>query len=307
MLTKLDHFLNHWFDGLLRPVRITQNNPQIAKLGDSNIVVWPESKNKHKRVYLLIPDNLMLNSPIPTTQGQNTAHDLVEQLLPFKNDEVFATSDTDTLLAVLKSDIESHLSQTNEFGKKLSGIVFNLDDKYHFVDTTALKQRASLSLKMLAALLAGLLMFYGSHFWLHNKNEQQITSLRQTLSQLKTSNIELENFDLTLTGATVDTTLSGLYQTNKLLNLNSKVDQISLRSTTVGLELVMDATSASAIDQLTKFSTNEHFEEVDFVSAISQNTFDSNERYRLIATFKSSVEETPKSTNVKAGVNQDEE
>ena len=69
----------------------------------------------------------------------------------------------------------------------------------------------------------------------------------------------------------------------------------------------MDATSASAIDQLTKFSTNEHFEEVDFVSAISQNTFDSNERYRLIATFKSSVEETPKSTNVKAGVNQDEE
>jgi len=304
MLRKLDQFLNQWLDGLLRPFSFAVQNRQIAKLEDSSTIVWP--KKKSKRVYLSVPNHLMLNTPISPALRGDSISNLVEQLLPFQNDEVFATSDANTLFAVLKSDIEIPLSQTNEFGKSLSGIVFSHNKALHFVDTIATAQTRPTSLKLGSAFLAGLLLVLACLYWMHKKNEQHINSLKQTIAQLETSRAEFESLNLNLAGATLDSVLSGLSKTNELLNLNSKVDQISLRSVSNNLELILDATSVSAIDQLTRISDDENFEEVDFVSAISQNTLDSNERYRLIATFNSVAAEVQNSTKQRLGAQQDD-
>lgn len=310
MNNKIQNFLKAWWAGLSAPWRTSTPRLALVKIDPLNgALIW--NKDDSEAVYLEVPDSLILGSAIAHKDQHQDPEQLISHALPFNAEELYVTINAEKLQAVLRSDIAPFLDQIGPRGQKIIGLVFAGENHQATIQLCAEEQNTSLANRINLASLVFLGLIVGCYFWVTQNNQQEIESLKSTLTQLNTNlNTALGNTPLSaelyaelggksgaesmlsLKGAHLDHVIKSLSALNEALANDTKVDQLSLQSTSDGLNLVFDAQSKSAAEQLSRFDQNPHFKNPDFISAISSNTDNSIERFRLISSFRAKQDVT---------------
>lgn len=283
----IQNFLDRWWTGLSAPWIKSSTKIDTVRIDQTNnAIIW--NKGVDKKTYLEIPDSLILNSSIATHDQQYDTEQLISKVLPFSVEELYVAIRADQLMAVLKSDLTQFLDQVGPQGEKITGLVFQKGTHQAHIDLYAKETKNSLINKLNLIGLTLLICLVGAYFWLTQNNQQKINTLEDTLTKLN-ANLNTQSTTLPdnpesileLKGATISHIHNSLSAINQVLADDTKIAQLSLQSTSDGLNLVLDAQSKSAAEQLSKFDQGSLFTDPNFVSAISSNADNSAERFRL--------------------------
>ena len=283
----IQNFLDRWWAGLSAPWSKSSSKIDTVRIDQTNnAIIW--NKGLDKKVYLEIPDSLILSSSIANHDQQYDTEQLISKALPFSAEELYIAIRANQLMAVLKSDLRQFLDQVGPQGEKITGLVFQKGNDQARIELYAKETNSFLINKLSLIGLTLLICLVGTYFWVNQNNQQKINTLEATLSKLN-ANLNTQSTALPdnpesileLKGATISHIHSSLSAINQVLADDTKVAQLSLQSISDGLNLVLDAQSKSAAEQLSKFDQDSLFADPDFISAISSNADNSAERFRL--------------------------
>lgn len=301
VLTSIENFFTWWKAGLLlpfktlldrtEPIVLRMENGQLLDQRDQIINDY-DSQAKKTGVYLLASRELVLSKRINDLQIGLPLEQIVKEILPFDTQELIFTADQQQshIYAVLKSDLGPESNLAKDHGFRIIGTAFELEGRqmlFKHADSEEPEEQKNGFLKSQSAIYAGLVLIlvaalsYTGQYAVQSHGEQQ-TKLKQELQTLKTKTKALESRLSTSFSAELEIR-NALHVSSQLNSLaTSLTDSTQLRQIILSRDdLIIDAQADSATQLLSRVDAKDEFASSEFVSSISRNTNDQQERFRL--------------------------
>ena len=244
------------------------------------------NKTQGTRAFLSIPSEELIVTSIPNKNRDLPLAEIAALLLPFGADELLVGTDSQKqrIYAVLKSQVEEKLRLIRAANIPLSGLAVIEQNEFSCIDVEPLARMHSRSSLKPWALAIGVLMVVliiaASFSWFAQTSEQD--DLRQVLKEYQLAGQSADGHDL-------PTLKFGIYKANALqryrllrnlldaLPNEAVVDQLTLNLK----ELLLDMRAPSASLVKSKLDTGKNFSSSEFISAISNDPRQNQERFRL--------------------------
>ena len=303
---KLIQFMSWWAAGLCLPFQREVRNALVLNYDADQISVrtLPAdkaepltkqhraaiSKTQGARAFLSIPSEDLIATSIPIEKRDLPLAEIAALLLPFSADELLVGTDSQKkrIYAVLKSQAEEKLRLMRAENIPLAGLAFLERNDFSCIQVESLARphsRSSVKPWALATVMLMVVFIVAmSLSWFAQTSEQD--NLRQILKEYKLPDESKDGYDL-------PNLKSGIHQANvmqryKLLrNLlvalpnEAAVDQLTLNLN----ELLLDMRAPSASLVKSKLDSSKIFSSSEFISAISNDRRQNQERFRLQVTL----------------------
>jgi hypothetical protein len=299
---KVSQFYDWWVKGILLPLPRSRPKRLVLNLSGAKIKFRvkpadpPKLLSERERLqflkprdnngYLAVPSHAVISTSIPLLKRGLSAAEVVSSLLPFSANEVLASIDrkSNKLYAVVRADIKQSIASLRENDVSIAGVAFSGEVDFNFVDFEAPSNSPSSRLPvswytLLALPLAAFVL--AVCYWWHAESTLQ-SRLKEVLNDSQPESLLTadDGFPALLSitsSASVSKHHLLLQSLVNALSDGAVVDQIIVNET----EVLMDMQAPSGSLVKTEIDAAGLFLSSQFVSAITTDSSQNRERFRL--------------------------
>lgn len=278
MVNRIAQFLDWWALGLLR-----KSPQELYKLDSSDTLIVSDEVLKRASTpgtpcWVQLGSNQMLVKKLNALQKTAAFSELVESLLPFKEEELTGEVVDNTLVAITNRDLDKIRDSIKSAGYHLKGIEFPISPEPYRLGFKKPEQVTSL-IKLLASLPLLMTIGWGLFAYQGAKIEKEIASLSLERSELENStSITLQAPQRGFAGKSV---VQSLEEIAESLPSDAEVTQIQLGYDSETSYLLVDLEAESALEVIRQISEAEQFRIVNLISSITPALGTNRERFRI--------------------------
>jgi len=255
-----------------RPTLLTDQPQQILR------------KARGTDAYLLVPTDAVISTGVPIDKRHLSPLEIASVLLPFEDGELMVAinSKRDRIYAVPHNDVSEGVTDLQRNGLTVTGVAFSDGHEFYCVELEPQPalQKTKLPWRLLAAILLAVSLAGASFQWSLENKRQDL--LRQAMDEHRL--VDLTPAAESLLGSQVPDVSYTADRIRRLLRNvadalpdGAEVDQVILNDA----ELLLDMRAPSGSLVRAEIDAAELFSSSEFVSAISADSNQSSERFRL--------------------------